>query len=184
MYLQGIKRLKILYITILPTSSDSNCEPATHCLQVSTTSKMHMLIQISRISYSVHDLVTMPCVVIGLTEVWGGKTALTDEWKWKDVRVITFKSFSWFRMEGRGAGGSIDSAVGDRMKLCKDEEEHDLLKWNLCFEAGEEGSWGAKGSKGDDRLSCRVKVWEKGARTENERWMAENLNSQYAMFLH
>lgn len=36
-------------------------------------------------------------------------------------------------------GQRIESAVGGRVKLCKGEEERDLVKSDLCSEAGEGG---------------------------------------------
>lgn len=53
-----------------------------------------------------------------------------------------------------GQRGWIEAAVGGRVKLCKGEEEHGLVKSNLCLEAGEEGTGG---SRGDDALGCRIR---------------------------
>lgn len=45
-----------------------------------------------------------------------------------------------------GQGGMIWVVEGG-LKLCKGEEEHDLVKSNLCLEAGEgEGYWETEGS--------------------------------------
>lgn len=60
-------------------------------------------------------------------------------------------------MEGRR--GWIEPAVGGRVKLCKGEEEHGLVKSNLCSEAGEGGT---EGSRGDDALGCGIRGCDEG----------------------
>lgn len=44
----------------------------------------------------------------------------------------------------------MDWAMDGRVKLSKGEEEHDLVKSNLCLEAGEGGYWDTEGSRDDD----------------------------------
>lgn len=104
----------------------------------------------------VHAPVTMLRVVIGVVEAWGAMIALTDDWKWKEMRVITFESFSWRKKWKVGGGGSIELAAGSRMRLSQRKKEHELLKWNLFLEAGEESKgWWRRGTA----CCCNTFLW-------------------------
>lgn len=96
----------------------------------------------------------IPCVHIWLNEgvfVWrGGMIASTEDWKEQEMTdtVIMFESILSWKLEGQ----RIELAVGERVKLCKGEEERDLDKSDLCSETGGCSFWGTKGSRGDEIL--------------------------------
>lgn len=55
--------------------------------------------------------------------------------------------------ERKVKGGWIELAMGGRVKFCRGEEEHNLVKSDMCLEAGECGYCGT-GLRGDKTLSC------------------------------